>query len=86
MPFNSRISLPSAPAIQDAAKAVLLKIGRFELAYELYEALLRDADSDIANTKTARSCLLPSRCCSVAVLFATADAMKELMNEQAGTD
>ena len=47
-----RSGVPGRPfardlALRDAAEAVLSRIGRFEPAYELYEALLRDANADI---------------------------------------
>lgn len=47
-----RTGVPGKPFVRDlelrdAAEAVLSRIGRFEPAYELYDALLRDANSDI---------------------------------------
>ena len=49
-----RSGVPGKPfakdlALRDAAEAVLSRIGRFEPAYELYDALLQDANADIAH-------------------------------------
>lgn len=47
-----RTGVPGKPFVRDlelrdAAEALLSRMGRFEPAYELYDALLRDANSDI---------------------------------------